>query len=235
MTEADTMSPPGESPAPAAGAELTIPKHRFDELNERLRRAEESARIKDDLYMQERQRQMAPAPQEEEDTEDYGLDPQTHKALAKMASKIAQKEVKKLSQAVSQQIGYIGNRTEKAELLATKGADKAKYLPEIERKQMEHSQRTGQYLPADVALDLLLSDEKDRRIKDLEARLAGKAQAATPPTQVQDPDPAPGAAGTRDIPVGGSTGAPVKKGFSELTWQEQEALLDSQIKAGAQL
>ena len=89
--------PPSGGTAPAAGAdELSIPKHRFDEVNNELKRAREEMAMKDRLYMDERQRALAQQarPQQPEITpEETGLDPAVHQAVGKMATKIAERMI----------------------------------------------------------------------------------------------------------------------------------------------
>lgn len=232
MTEPAENPTTEGTPAPAAG-ELMIPKYRLDEAAAEIRRLRESEQLKDRLYAEDRQRMSAQAqPQALPDLtpEETGLDPQLHQAVVKTAKVIADRVIAKERAMFNQQLGYVATRAEKAELLASKGSDKAKYFPDIQKKQMEHMNLTGSYMPAETALELLLSNEKDEKIRQLEAKLAGKT--ADP---VSPPDPArsaPSAAGTRQLPTGGSTGSPAKKTFSELTVEEMEAQIEERARAG---
>lgn len=237
---------PGQAPGatpPAGGAELSIPKHRFDEVANELKRLRDEVSQKDQLYSQERQRYLAalqPQSQEPELTpEDTGLDPTMHKAVLKAAERIASKVVAKERQMVEGYVGQLAARTEKAELMAKKGAGVEKYMPEILKRQQQHAQMTGGFLPADVALAIIESEEKDAKIRDLEARLAAKPGAEPPPQAQASAAPqgggggVPPAAGTREIPGGGpSGGGGGQKAYSELSIEEMEARLEEQFKAG---
>lgn len=236
----------GQATDPAPGAEPLIPKHRLDEVAAELRRVREEMAMKDNLYLQDRQRTIQAAQPRQTEAEltpeDTGLDPQTHQAVVKTARVLAGRMIQQERVNFEQQIGILANRTEKAELLATHGADKAKLIPEIQKRQQQHYQATGSFLPAEVALKLIQADEYESRIKALEARLAGApsqpAQAPQVQTQPQTYSAtfsAPSAAGTRTIPGGGGAiGTPgAAKSFSELSWEEMEARLEEQFKAGA--
>lgn len=245
-----TQGPPG-TPASAAGDELSIPKHRFDEVNNRLRQLEDDQRIKDRLYL-EREQQWRTAqrqPTADITPEESGLDPQVHQAAVKIAAKIAERIVEEKTQVFQQQIGILAGRTEKAELLAGKGADKAKYLPEIQTRQREHYNATGSFLPAEIALEMIMSKEKDERIRRLEAQIAGGQPAATgtqapaasastaPATTGAATGGVPSAAGTRQMPGGGNAGggpAP-SASFSNLSIAEMEARLQAQFEEGTTL
>lgn len=249
MSDAVTQPAPSGSQAPAARDELLIPKHRYDEIAAELRRAREEIGMKDQLYMQERQQQLARSqPQQPEITpEETGLDPQLHSAVVKAAKRIAEVTIAKERQVVEGYVGQLHQKAERAELLATKGADKVKYLPEIQRRQMEHNRSTGGFLPAEIALTLIQADEKDERIRQLEARLAGGQAAIDPapaqPAQAAPPAPAssvsvPSAAGTRHMPTGGApapAAANLASGFAGLSVEEMEARLDERFRGGESL
>lgn len=200
--------------------------------------------MKDRLYLEDRQRMQTQAqqPQQQPDLtpEDTGLDPQTHKAVMLVADRIATRKIAGERAVFEQQIGMLANRSEKAELLATKGADKAKYLPDIQRKQQEHYQRTGTFLPAEIALEILMSDEKDAKIRALEARLAAQPGQPGAPAPAAAPAPAPAgvpsAAATRHIPGGAPVAPPAAgsagKTFADLSVEEMEARLEEQFKSG---
>lgn len=249
------MAEPNQSttgtPASAAGDELTIPKHRFDEVNNELRRVREEGSIKDRLYLEERQRAMQAQRQPVADitAEETGLEPQVHQAVMKVANKVAERIVAERSAVYEQQIGILAGRTEKAELLASKGADKAKYLPEVLQRQQDHFRSTGSFLPAETALELILSREKDQRIKELEARVAGGSTTQATATSTATPAAAqtaatqggiPSAAGTRQMPGGGAAGgapapSPANASFKDLSIEEMEARLSKQFEEGATL
>lgn len=227
--------------APTAGAEeLSIPKHRFDEVNNELRRLREEVGMKDRLYMEDRQRAaQQQRPQQPESTpEESGLDPAVHNAVLKMATKIADSRIAREREQFSQQIGFIANKLEKTELIAAKGADKAKYLVEIESMQQDQLRRTGAYLPAEIALEMIQSREKDQRIRALEAQLAGgipPAQNPPPPSPAPPQGGVPSAAGTRQIPGGAPVVSPAGATFGQLTLEEMEARLDAGFKSGSAL
>lgn len=215
MTQADNPT----ASAPAAGEELQIPKHRLDEAMARVRRLEEEGQIKDQLYMEDRRRfqaQSQPQNQHADPTaEEIGLDPETHQKMLKVAKAVAKNMLAQESAVVGQQIGILSARAERAELLATKGADKAAKIPEIEKRQREHYNRTGTFLPAEIALTLIESDEKDATIRALQARIAAGPSQIPAGTQSQPSAPVvnppgsnpytggvPPAAATRTGPLG---------------------------------
>lgn len=243
------------APAPAAGEELSIPKHRFDEVNNEVRRLREDIANERRLYSEERQRMLAATrqpPAAEITPEETGLDPQVHQAVVKVAEKIAGKRIAEMQAVHDQQIGILAGRTEKAELLAARGSDKAKYLPEIQARQQEHFRTTGGFLPADIALEMIQSKEKDDRIRALEAKLAGNPPpaAAAPGAPAAAPAAAapaapsggvPSAAGTRQMPgTGGGSPAPAQPSpegteFGKLSLAEMEARLEAEFGKGTRL
>ncbi len=241
MTSAETVDS-STTPAPAAGDELSIPKHRFDQVNDEVRRLREEISMKDRLYMDDRQqfvRAQQPQQTEAEITpEETGLDPQTHTAVLKAAKAIAGRMIQGYSQQVGQQIGVLANRTEKAELVASRGKEALAKVPEIERLQKEHYQRTGGFLPADTAYDIIESKGKDSKFQALEAKIAAlTAQLAGKPVEEVTEQPAagvPNAAATRQIPGGGPAPAQ-KKSFAESSLEEMEAALETQFRSGATL
>ena len=163
--------------------------------------------------------------------------------MLKTINLVADRRIAKERQVFEAQLGQLANRAEKAELLATHGADKAKYIPAIEQRQRQHWQQTGTYMPAATALDLIRSGEKDQRIAELEAKLAaGNGGQAAP--QVQETAPAathasggPQAAGTRERPGASAPRAPspANANFSDLSVEEMEARLETQFKSGTTL
>lgn len=228
----------------APGETLQIPKYRLDEVSNELRRVREELAIKDRLILEQQTRMTQPQPRGPElpTAEELGLDPQTYKAISKIAEKIVETRVAPEKAMLEQQIGMLSARTEKAELLAARGADKEKYLPEIQRRQQEHYRTTGGFLPAEMALKLIQADEADAKIRALEARLAGNGGAPQPPAAAataQAGSTGPGASGTRELPSagagGGGSAGSQSKGFSELTLEEMERNLEDQFGKGARL
>lgn len=249
MTSAETTPPTGgEAQAPAPGAELSIPKHRYDEVAAELRRVREAEAMKDRLYMEERNRWLAQQqqtqPQIPDSPDEYGLDPQTFNGVKKLAAKMAEGIISQQKQVFEQQIGILANRTEKAEFLAMKGSDKAKYMPRIQEEQQKHYQATGTYMSAEIAFELIRAKENEARIAQLEARLAGQAPATTPEQQPQVLPPqqgshggVPSAAGTRQLPSGGAPQAQSPSGteFGNLSLEEMEARLEQEFRGGTRL
>lgn len=231
---AETTAAQADAPGTAPGAELTIPKYRLDEVSAELKRVREELQLKDRLYLEDRQRAAAerqiPPQRKIKSAEELGIDPQTYKAIQEMASEIADLRVADKEAMFGQQIGILAGRTEKAELIAKRGASETKYLDEIDRRQKAHFQATGGFLPAEMALDLIKLGDKDREIERLKAQIAGKAPPAETPESTSS---GPSAAGTRDVPTtGASSGSSGKKKFSELTVEEMEAQMDERFKGG---
>lgn len=235
MTE-NTPAQTGDA-ASAAGSELQVPKYRLDEVTARLRQREEELAIKDQLYLQERQRQMVQNQNanDEINPADYGLDEQTGKAIAKMAGKIAATQIQQQRQVFEQQIGMLATRTEKAELLAKKGSGAAKYVDEVQQMQMRHARETGGFLPAELAFDLIKSKENEEKLRKYESgELKANQSAAASQGQASSGPPA---AGTREIPGGGSAsaGGSQQKDFGELSLAEMEARLSEHFSTGVKL
>src|SRR4051812_6693060 len=107
MSDAVTQPEQSGAPAPAAGDELLIPKHRFDEKNEELRRLREEIAMKDQLYTRALA-QNQPREQQGPDItpEEAGLDPATLAAVVKVADRIADKKIAKERAVFESQIGY---------------------------------------------------------------------------------------------------------------------------------
>lgn len=241
MTQADTVDS-STTPASAAGDELSVPKYRLDEVTARLRQKEEEMAMKDRLYLEDRDRfSRATQPQQVETEitpEETGLDPQTHQAVLKAAKAIAGRMIQGQNQQIGQQIGILANRTERAELVASRGKEALTKAPEIERMQKEHYQRTGGFLPMDTAFDIIESkSEKGKlqalsaEIEKLKAQLAGKTVEETETPQATG---VPNATATRQIPGGGPAPAG-KKSFAESSLEEMEAALETQFRSGATL
>lgn len=220
----------------APGDTLQIPKYRLDEVSNELRRVREELAIKDRLILETQTRMAQPQAREPElpTAEELGLDQQTYKAISKIAERIVATRVAPEKAMLEQQIGMLSARTEKAELLASRGADKEKYLPEIQRRQQDHFRNTGGFLPAEMALKLIQGDEADKRIAALEARLAaGNGAGGVPDHSSSATTSGPGAGGTRELPsagsgAGGSAGSQ-QKNFSDLSIEEMERNLEEQF------
>ena len=224
-TQAASAADGGSAPA----STLSIPKERFDEVNSEVKRLREELGIKDRLITESQARMLQPqrpAEPAELTPEETGLDPTTHAAVMKVSKVVASRIIAAKEAQFGQQIGALAGRTEKAELIATRGSDKAKYLGDVEKRQQDHWQRTGQFLPADIALDLILMGEKDARIAALEKQLAGGPAAPAAASQ----GGLPNAAATREIASGGGapkiTGA---KSFGEMNLEEMEADLERRM------
>lgn len=244
---ADNAPEQSGTPGSAPGEQLHIPKHRFDEVSNEVKRLREEMQIKDRLLLETQSRMNPPAQPRGPSlpsAEDLGLDPQTYKAVSILAEKMVESKVAPEKAMLEQQIGILSARTEKAELLAAKGADKEKYLPEIQRRQQEHFRATGGFMPAETALKLIQADESESRIKALEAKIAslqGGGGATGAPAQTHDTPAAtgPGAGGTRELPSagggGGSRGGGGTGNFSEMTVEDMERTLEEQFKGGQRL
>lgn len=227
MNPADSPSQ-GQGQATAAGQEPFIPKHRFDELNARLKEVEQREKLKDQLYMEQLQQQrQAQRPQEQElelRPEDTGLDPQTHQAALKIAKAISTQEVQKFRKEAQGYIGQLANELEVNKFLVQYGPEKGKYIDQIRDQQQKHRQMTGSYMDVETAYKLVRFDEMEARSR----RGDQGAQAPTEPAaQPQAPTPPsyPNPAATRapaPAPVGGTD-----KSFSELSFEEQEARLEA--------
>lgn len=220
----------------APGSELTIPKYRLDEVSAKLKRLEEEVALKDRLYLEDRQRANAErqAPQRPAlpTAEELGLDPGVYKAIHTLADKIADQRVSEKEALFGQQIGILAGRTEKAELLSKRGSGEAKYLDEVDRRQKEHFARTGGFLPAEMALDLIKSADKDKEIQERDRQIERlKTQLAT--GKIPDPEPSgPSGQATRDAPTTGGGGGGERKTFAQLSIQEMEAQMDERFKRG---
>lgn len=239
MNTADSPSQ-GQGQGTAPDQELSIPKHRFDEIARQLQEAKEREAIKDRLYTEQMQQfRQASRPQEPEfqlTPEETGLDPQTHKAILLAADKISEHKLRKERVQFNQIIGNMGNELEATKFLAKHGADKAKYLDQIQSEQKKYAQNTGgQYMDPEIAYKLVRFDEMEA----LEKRRQGQAQAVTDqgaqapaqaaqPQQVTRPAPsAPAAARTQTqaTPAGAST-------LADDDLDAIEARLNEQFAAG---
>lgn len=240
MTTADTAPEQSGASGTAPGAELSIPKYRLDEVSAELKRAREELVIKDRLITETQQRMLQPQQTRGSDipsAEESGLDANTYQAIVKLAERIADRKLAPEKAVFEQQIGLLAQRTEKAELLAAKGADKERYLPEIQRRQQEHFRNTGGFLPAEMALKLIQADEMEKRIRELEARNGAQSQTTTP-AQTTQTTAVPNAAATRQIPggaPGAGSGGTTQRSFGELNVEEMEARLQEEFGRGTTL
>jgi len=225
MSEADNngLAPQAEGTAPEAHM---IPKHRFDEVNERLREAErrnaQTAELLNRLAPQQ------PPRGEEIDFEAMGLDQNIGKAVARIAEQIAERKVQGASARVQGMVGMAAQRADEARFMAQHGADKSKYMDKIQEYRERHYKSTGQALDVETAYKLVAFDEMQngRRSTPTPAQSQPSSQA---PAVVPGTPPAAAAPGNSAPPGAGSG----DKSFDEMTVEEQEVYLSQQMSQGA--
>lgn len=201
MDQADNQGNPGQGQGTAPGQEHFIPKHRFDELQARLREAQEREALKDRMYMEREQAmrsQRQPEPEPELSAEELGVDPQTAKAIMKVADRVAERKVKQRDAQYNQILGQMGNDLEAAKFLAKHGGDKAKYMDQIKAEQQKYAQNTGQYMDPETAYKLVRFDEMQALEMRRQSQPAAPAANTPAPPAHNTPAPsAPNAANTR--------------------------------------
>jgi hypothetical protein len=179
MQEADTQVEETEdsSPAEEQEQELTIPKHRFDGVIEKVKRLTEELALKDRALsevLQARQPQGQPAAEDEEaELESLGLSKEITKKLDKLFTK-------KLDQAVRQVGGHLSTiamNVDETKFLQRKGLDKEVYLEKIREKRREAAARNS-FLSIDDAYGLIRFAEEEH--KPLKTKKVLKAEEAKP-------------------------------------------------------
>jgi hypothetical protein len=232
MDQADSPNS-GQGQGTAPGQEPFIPKHRFDEIQAKLREAQEREALKDQLYMQQLnqlQRQQPREPEFQLTPEETGLDPQTHKAILTAAEKIATHKLAQERKHFQNIIGQMGNELEATKFIARYGSDKARYLDQIQDYQRRHAQATGGgYMDVDTAYKLVRFDEMEalekRRSAQAQAQPGSAPQAVTPAPQA----PAPTLTRSQGTPAGAAVN------FEEDDLDAIEARLNEQFASGHRL
>lgn len=222
MTTADNngLDPQASGSAPEAPM---IPKHRFDEVLERLRNAENMNKTQGELLNQLRPSQ----PQQVDTFEDSGLEPAVAKAVAMIASKIAKGEVGVAAKQMQGALGMAAQRSDEALFLAQHGSDKAKYLDKIKEQRQYHYQQTGTVLPVEMAYKLVVFDEFQGKTAARPAAVQANhpapavAQAAPPAAEGQQNQPAPAAGGAKKL--------------DEMNIEEMESFLNQRMTAEGQV
>lgn len=227
MNDADSPGN-GQSQGAAPGQEPLIPKHRFDEIQARLKEAQDREALKDQLYAQQMAQYRQPQKQEPVLTpEDTGLDPSTHQAVLRVSQTLLNQALQKQAQQFQGVIGQMGNELEQAKFLAVHGRDKGKYLPLIQEYQRRHQQTTGQWIDAENAYKLVRFDEMEAN-----ERRGSMGQAAPAPAFVASPAPAAAPAGQAPARQAPAPSASSGSHFSEMSIEEQEAALEEQFGSG---
>jgi len=230
MPEADTQSGTETDQAgdPAAGTQepqLSIPKWRFDEVSSKLRAKEEELQAKNQLLEQVSAQRQQQAPGSEQELEDLGLEPATLQAVMKAAQRALAPETMKLKQ----HMAGMKNGMEEMQFLLNHGKDKSSYLPKINEYRMNHYRRTGGYVDMDSAYKIVRFDELESRGNRQQPN-AQQSQNTQTPTQAERESNFPNAEATRSTPAGGA--GMRSKTFTEMTPEEQEAVLDERIGQG---
>ena len=212
-------------PSPSAGGEPQVPKHRFDEINSKVRALQEELRIKNELINQSQQNRM-PAQAEAEGlgitADELGMDEHSFKAFTRLAEKVADKKVARESGQYKRHLAGLANDSEEMKFLIKHGKDKDSYLDKVRDYKHRHFQMTGSYMDTETAYKLIRFDE-------MESGRGRQAPAAQPDTNYS----APGASGSRVPSTPPATTTDSKKAFHDLSVEEQEAMLeDGFLSAG---
>lgn len=154
---------PEDSPAETTEQELQIPKHRFDAVNEELRRVRDENRQTNEALRQLQSQLMPRQPEEtdeeeEAELESLGLDRKTTKTLKKMFNKALDKKAKTYEQQTRQMIGGLANQVEEKGFVAEYGKAAGKYLPKIHEMRRQHASQ-GSFLSFEMAYKLIIADE----------------------------------------------------------------------------
>lgn len=223
MSEADNNGSAPNS-QPTAGGEHNVPKYRLDETLERLREAERSLRVKDELL-----NRLAPQPQaprqEEPNFEEMGLDPAVGRAMMHLINKVTDTKLGSAKQQIQGMVGMAAQRSDEALFLAQHGGDKSKYLDKVRDYRQAHYQKTGQALDVDTAYKLIVFDELTNKTKAMNT--PNPAPGAQAPAAVAQA--APPASGTSQS---APPGAGSEKSFDEMTIEEQEVYLNQNMAQG---
>lgn len=211
-------------PSPSAGGEPQVPKHRFDEINSKVRALQEELRIKNELLNQSQQNRIPQVQAGDEGlgitAEELGMDETAFKAFTRLAEKVADKKVAREAGQYKRHLAGLANDSEEMKFLIKHGKDKDSYLEKVREYKHRHFQMTGSYMDTETAYKLIRFDEMESG--------RGRQSAQVPDTSHS----APAASGshTPSTPPATTTGA--KKAFHELTIEEQEALLDDGLRSG---
>lgn len=247
MNPADSTQQGGG--APTAGAqEHLVPKHRFDEVNQRLQSIQQELAMKDQLLTQLGQ-QRQPVQQPTINYEELGLDPQLGRALEKIVQHHTGQAIGQAQRQVAQQLAHVANTAEEAQFLtrASKGDAKVMdrlqgFLPRIQELRQQHYRATGGVLPMEYAYKILRAEDLDRQPAP---QPAPAPQQFMPQPQAQAPAPQlpaaqqsqayyPNPALTQMAPGAGATPAApsVPASVEDLSLEDLEARLNGGFGQG---
>lgn len=158
-----------------------IPKHRFDEVLDRLRTLEDQnlqlRSTLDTVYSRQQQTQ----PQQ---TEDSPFEPGTLKALQREFGRMLEKE----KEAFKHQIGYLHDQNDALAFELKWGQKYGDYSDKIEKlRQMKSSQ--GQYITREDALKLLVFEKEGKIVKPQTTKQKTQRFDAYTQTVVEDETP----------------------------------------------
>jgi hypothetical protein len=235
-----------QTAVPAAGNDggPSIPKWRFDEVNNAHKETKQELQALRDLVNQRLAPQQQQRPQEPEvDFAQYGMDQDQGKAFMMLAKQAAKAEIAPELIKLRHQVAFQQTKLEEGEFLNTYGLDKASMLPAIREIRKQHAAQYGSFLPVETAFVLVQEQMRSRRAP---AAQKGNAQA-----QAQMPTPTAHQPGVSDVANEGdypgvnltrnqvrpSAGGPapaqarVAKSFAEMSIEEMEARLDDDLRA----
>lgn len=231
--EAETGSPQ-DTVSPAAGTqEHQIPKHRFDEVNQRKSDLEAENRALRGLLerhaqaAQPQQRQQAPSI----DFGQFGLDEATGKAFMAVAEQVVGQKLQAESQMLRQQIGFQQNSIEELAFLNKYGHDKEDLLPSVRARKEEYAKKFGSYLPTEDAFKLILAEQTLRPKKPAAQTAQVQQVQQTAPSQ-QAQTGVPNASMTRLQPGTQANAGQVRQISDEAALEEMEAQLNDRLASG---
>jgi hypothetical protein len=228
MSEAETQS--GQSGgAPAAGAqELSIPKHRFDEVLAQVRALKEEVALKDQVLARVTAPQQTQAPGLT--PEESGFDQTTFNAIKKLAEQVAEQKFAPEAQKFRHQLGALAGQNEELQFVVEHGKENVQAkIVKARLYRDEHYRRTGVVMPLTDAFDM--AELKEHRARASRQAPAPRAASPAPAPTEQDQDGFPGPEMTRQSAAPAAPAARTKP-LHEMTNEELDAHLEAQRAAG---
>lgn len=143
------------------GGQQNVPDHRLDEIMSEVRKLrDENNQLRGQIdYIS----QAKGANQQTQTPVESPFDPKVDKALNEKFQRMLQESLTGVEQKLSQQIGYVVDRTDELSFKQTYGSERFQKFHEKVDRLREDYQRRGQYIPREEALRIVYFEETGKK------------------------------------------------------------------------